>query len=224
LIIQFFIHEKNVFVAERIRDAIIIGRSVGVFRGWKIACIIDEDSIGDGSEVNFSTEGIEFKGDVHNLLFSMEREFCELHLKFNDSKQTNVSFNSDNRMKKHALSYQQAAKATEEIKISDTNKLSQMTDQSALSFSSNTDNYETKEMNYHQKLIQQYINATSSLQCLNISNWDARANDILRFNCAQLLPLDAQCPFSSSRTPENQYIMCCCGHRSFCNYNVCLTF
>uniref|UniRef100_A0A8R1TXZ4 Uncharacterized protein n=1 Tax=Onchocerca volvulus TaxID=6282 RepID=A0A8R1TXZ4_ONCVO len=77
-----------------------------------------------------------------------------------------------------------------------------------------------KGMNYHQKLIQQYINATSSLQCHNISNWDARANDILRFNCAQLLPLDAQCPFSSSRTSENQHIKCCCGHRSFCNYNI----
>uniref|UniRef100_A0A8R1TZ03 Uncharacterized protein n=1 Tax=Onchocerca volvulus TaxID=6282 RepID=A0A8R1TZ03_ONCVO len=59
---------------ERIRDAIIIGRSVGVFRGWKIACIIDEDSIGNGSKVNFTTDGIEFKGDVHTLLFGMERE------------------------------------------------------------------------------------------------------------------------------------------------------
>ncbi|KAM3716621.1 Threonine--tRNA ligase [Dirofilaria immitis] len=193
---------------ERIRNSVMTGSSISTFRGRKMACIIDEDSIDSSSKVNYSTDGIEFKGDVHNLMRVMGREFCELHLKLDDSKQTNVSFNSDHIMKRHALLYQ---KATDVNK-----KPSQFT----LPLSNNTNNHDVEEMNYHQKLIQQYINITNSFQCINISNWDDRAHDILRFNCAQLLPLDAQCPFSSSRTSEyHQHIMCCCNHRPFCNYN-----
>ncbi|MCP9264493.1 hypothetical protein DINM_022590 [Dirofilaria immitis] len=93
---------------ERIRNSVMTGSSISTFRGRKMACIIDEDSIDSSSKVNYSTDGIEFKGDVHNLMHVMGREFCELHLKLDDSKQTNVSFNSDHIMKRHALLYQKA--------------------------------------------------------------------------------------------------------------------
>nr|CDQ01489.1 Bm842 [Brugia malayi] len=82
-----------------------------------------------------------------------------------------------------------------------------------------------EQINYYKKLIEQRVNIiTNSFQCINLSNWDSRASDILRFHCAQLLPLDAQCPFTTSRTFAHYHIMCCCNDRSFCNYNVCLNF
>uniref|UniRef100_A0A0R3RJJ4 Uncharacterized protein n=1 Tax=Elaeophora elaphi TaxID=1147741 RepID=A0A0R3RJJ4_9BILA len=77
-----------------------------------------------------------------------------------------------------------------------------------------------EKISYYKKLIEKSVNDTNLLQCINLGSWDPRAHDILQFNCVQLLPLDAQCPFSSSRTSEHQHIKCCCGHQSLCNYNV----
>ncbi|VBB34118.1 unnamed protein product [Acanthocheilonema viteae] len=185
---------------ERIRNAIIIGPSVGVFRRRKTPCVIDEDSLDHNSK------------------------FCELHLKFNGTEQINVSFNSNFTKQRLSLLYQQASKITERITISLVNKSyreQQSTSNQSIFWSiNNMKDYDSERAkDYYKKLIEQSINITNSFQCVNLSNWDARAHDILQFNCAQLLPIDAQCPFSSSRNLEHQHIMCCCGHRSFCNYN-----
>ncbi|CAG9535589.1 unnamed protein product [Cercopithifilaria johnstoni] len=145
---------------ERIRNTIITGASAGLQRAKK-ACVIDKDSVNYQSEINFNTDGIEYKGDVFDLMNDMEQ-----------------------------------------------NNLNSMND------------YEIKEMSYYTDLINVSLNATNLFECMDFSSWDSREHDILQFICAQLLPLDAQCPFSSSKIfKQHQHIMCCCGHRSFCNYN-----
>lgn len=68
------------FIAERIRNAIITGPSIGVFHRKKIACIIDVDNIHNNSMVNSNSNGIEFKGDVHNLINDMERNVMKFKL------------------------------------------------------------------------------------------------------------------------------------------------
>uniref|UniRef100_A0A0R3RJJ5 COesterase domain-containing protein n=1 Tax=Elaeophora elaphi TaxID=1147741 RepID=A0A0R3RJJ5_9BILA len=66
------------FCQERIRNAIRTDSSVGLLRGKQIACIIDGDSVGDNWQVNFSPDGVEFKGDVHDLMNHMEHKVIEL--------------------------------------------------------------------------------------------------------------------------------------------------
>ncbi|VDK68316.1 unnamed protein product [Litomosoides sigmodontis] len=205
---------------EQVRNGITTGSSLGVFRGKKIACIIDEDSVGYLSSVHHSAEGIEFRGDVYELMSRMEQYFCELHVKFNSTKQMNVLFNGYFTTSQLALSYQQASRAVEQLTSSDINK-SQSKQQLVSTPPSLIDVSDvTEEMDYYKQLIEKSANITQRFQCINVSSWDARAHDLVQFNCAQLLPLDAQCPFNASRALEHQHIMCCCGHRSFCNYNV----
>lgn len=47
-----------------------------------MVCVIDKDSVGDNSTVNFNTDGIEFKGDVYNLMDNMEQTVIKLKLLF----------------------------------------------------------------------------------------------------------------------------------------------
>uniref|UniRef100_A0A8L7YIA7 Bm1147 n=3 Tax=Brugia malayi TaxID=6279 RepID=A0A8L7YIA7_BRUMA len=203
---------------ERIRNAIRTGPTVDELYRNKMTCVIDGSSMSHSSKVNHGSDGIEFKGNVDDLMNEMQKTFCELHLKFNGNKEINVYFNSYFITKQLILSYQEVAKATEQITISDINELSEK-QQTTLPNLSILNKME--QINYYKKLIEQRVNIiTNSFQCINLSNWDSRASDILRFHCAQLLPLDAQCPFTTSRTFAHYHIMCCCNDRSFCNYNV----
>ncbi|EJD74558.1 hypothetical protein LOAG_18139 [Loa loa] len=127
-------------------------------------------------------------------------------------------------MERFSLSYQEAARATEQMTISDLDELRQekhlVSNQPILSLLNGMEDDYMEKTGHYEKLIEQSVNITNSLQCFNLSNWDIRIHDILRFHCTQLLPLDAQCPFNSSRTLKHQHIMCCCNDWSFCNYNV----
>uniref|UniRef100_A0A915PK54 Uncharacterized protein n=1 Tax=Setaria digitata TaxID=48799 RepID=A0A915PK54_9BILA len=117
---------------ERIGNAIVTGLNLAINRERKKVCIIDEDSVNPITVVNFSSNGITFRGDVYNLMNDMEKE-------------TNSSSPQNSR-----------SSGMEQIE-------------------------ENKE------LINQYMNVTQSFQCINLSTWDARAHDIFRFRCAQLL-------------------------------------
>ncbi|EJD74557.1 hypothetical protein LOAG_18138 [Loa loa] len=64
--------DRIAYCQERVKNAIKTGANDGVLRGKK-TCIIDKDSLGYRSAVNFRTDGIEFRGDVHNLMNHMER-------------------------------------------------------------------------------------------------------------------------------------------------------
>ncbi|VDN88765.1 unnamed protein product [Brugia pahangi] len=58
---------------ERIRNAIETGPTVDELYRNKMTCVIDGSSISHSSKVNYSSDGIEFKGNVDDLMNEMQK-------------------------------------------------------------------------------------------------------------------------------------------------------
>lgn len=63
--------------AERIRNAITIGSNDGTYRGNKITCVVHEDRLSLSSKVISNADGIEFRGDVHDLMGRMQQDVSD---------------------------------------------------------------------------------------------------------------------------------------------------